>query len=100
MKVKVMKAEVVSGISQRTNEFYESTKVTVIFPDGATAFSGFVPSDVCTPGTIQKGAIYDMYRDEKGYILVFDLFSNAAATAAQPAAQPTPDKAAPTPTHK
>ena len=88
MKVKVMKAEVVSGISQRTNEFYESTKVTVIFPDGATAFSGFVPADVCTPGTIEKGSIYDMYRDEKGYILVFDLLSKSAANAAQTATIP------------
>ena len=77
MKVKVIKAEVVQGVSQRTNEPYESTKVTVIFPDGATAFSGFVPSDVCNPGTIGKGDIYDMYRDEKGYILVFDLLKKA-----------------------
>ena len=77
MKVKVIKAEVVSGVSQRTNEPYESTKVTVIFPDGATAFSGFVPSDVCSPGTIDRGDIYDMYRDEKGYILVFDLLKKA-----------------------
>ena len=77
MKVKVIKSEVVTGISQRTNEPYESTKVTVIFSDGATAFSGFVPSDVCAPGTIDKGDIFDMYRDEKGYILVFDLVKKA-----------------------
>ena len=85
MKVKVMKAEVGSGTSQKTGEFYESTKVVVIFPDGMTAYQGYVSSDVAVPGTIEKGAIYDMYRDEKGYILVFDLLkpavsvSNAAA---------------------
>lgn len=95
MKVKVMKAEVISGISQKTNDFYESTKVTVIFPDGATAYSGFVSSDVCKPGTIEKGAIYDMYRDEKGYILVFDLVSNAATNAAQTAAHPATPTSSP-----
>ena len=94
MKVKVMKAEVISGISQKTNDFYESTKVTVIFPDGATAYSGFVPSDVCKPGTIEKGAIYDMYRDEKGYILVFELLSNAATNVATNAAQSAAQTAA------
>ena len=98
MKVKVMKAEVISGISQKTNDFYESTKVTVIFPDGATAYSGFVSSDVCKPGTIEKGAIYDMYRDEKGYILVFDLVSNAATNAATNAAQTAAHPSTPTST--
>ena len=82
MKVKVIRTEVFSGISAKTNEPYESTKVTVIFPDGATAFQGFVPSDVATPGTIEKGSIYDMYRDEKGYILVFDLLKKAEPTSA------------------
>ena len=87
MKVKVIRAEVLTGISKQTNEPYISTKVTVIFPDGKTAFSGFVPSELCEPGTIAKGDIFDMYRDEKGYILVFDLLQKCppvTTTAAAP----------------
>ena len=91
MKVKVIKADVVSGTSQKTGEFYESTKVVVIFGDGQTAFQGYVPSDVAGPGTIEKGAIYDMYRDEKGYILVFDPVRKTE--------QPTGQPATPTPSH-
>ena len=86
MKVKVIKADVVSGTSNKTGEFYESTKVVVIFGDGQTALQGYVPSDVAVPGTIQKGAIYEMYRDEKGYILVFE---PVTASTTQPTA-PTP----------
>ena len=84
MRVKVIKAEVQTGVSQRTNEPYTSTKVTVIFPDGEKAFSGFVPEDVCVPGTIEKGDIFDMYRDEKGYILVFELLKKADKPSAPP----------------
>ena len=86
MKVKVIKADVVSGTSQKTGEFYESTKVVVIFGDGQTGYQGYVPSDVAQPGTIEKGAIYDMYRDDKGYILVFDPVSKPAAPATNVAA--------------
>ena len=88
MKVKVIRAEVLTGISKQTNEPYVSTKVTVIFPDGKTAFSGFVPSDVCEPGSVGKGDIYDMYRDEKGYILVFDLLQKCPSAII---ANPTPE---------
>lgn len=86
MKVKVIKTEVVSGTSQKTGEFYESTKVVVILGDGQTAVQGYVPSDVAVPGTIEKGAIYDMYRDEKGYILVFDPVRKTEQPTGQPAA--------------
>lgn len=92
MKVKVIRAEVITGISKQTNEPYVSTKVTVIFPDGKTAFSGFVPSDVCDPGTVGKGDIYDMYRDEKGYILVFDLLQKCPPAVVEPAPQPKDNK--------
>ena len=47
MKVKVIKADVVSGTSQKTGEFYESTKVVVIFGDGQTGYQGYVPASFC-----------------------------------------------------
>lgn len=90
MKVKVIKAELVTGISQKTQMPYSSTKVTVIFPDGQTAFSGFVPEDVATPGSINKGDIFDMYRDEKGYILVFDLLKKAETSTISPTTTAAP----------
>ena len=50
MKVKVIRAEVLTGISKQTNEPYVSTKVTVIFPT--------VPGSQTSEGTKPENAVF------------------------------------------
>lgn len=71
MKVKVRKSELFQG-TKRTGEAFTGAKVLVLFPDNQTAFSGFIPEELCDPHAIKPGDTFDMYRDEKGFVVVFD----------------------------
>ena len=71
MFVKVRRAEIKSG-ERKDGTPYTGTTVVVILPDKEHAASLFVGEEVCDPCLIEEGKIFDMYRDEKGYVLVFD----------------------------
>ena len=71
MKVRVRKAELFNG-RKKNGEEYCGAKVLVLFPDNATAYTGFIPEDVCDPTLINPGDTFDMYRDQNGYVVLFD----------------------------
>ena len=71
MKVKVKRCELKEG-ERKDGTKYTGTSVVVIFGDGQTAAQLFVPEEVLDPLEIEANGIYDLYRDEKGYVLVFD----------------------------
>lgn len=71
MKVKVIRAEIREGTKQDGTPYIGCSAV-VIFPDGKTAARLFLPDDVISPDEVEKGKLYDLYRDEKGNALVFD----------------------------
>ncbi len=71
MKVKVKRCEIKSG-ERKDGTSYTGTSAVVIFNDGCTASQIFVGEEVCDPCDIEVNGFYDMYRDEKGYCLVFD----------------------------
>jgi len=71
MKVKVRKSELYQG-RKKTGEEFCGAKVLVLFPDSQTAYNGFVPEELCDPHTIKPDDTFDMYRDEKGFVVVFD----------------------------
>lgn len=73
MIVKVKRCEVVEGERQDGTTYLGNT-VVVIFGDKQTAARVFVRDEVCDPYSIQPDQLYDMYRDEKGNCLVFDLY--------------------------
>ena len=71
MKVKVVRTELATGERKDGTEFIGSRTV-VIFPDGMTAAKLFIPDEVIDPDEIVIGGVYDMYRDENKFVLVFD----------------------------
>lgn len=73
MLVKVKRCELKEGERKDGTPFI-GTSAVVIFGDKATAAQLFIPEEVCNPDDIVKDGIYDLYRDEKGYCLVFDKY--------------------------
>lgn len=73
MIVQVKRCDVVDGERQDGTP-YIGNSVVVIFGDKMTAARVFVREEVCDPYSIKPGQLYDMYRDEKGNCLVFDLY--------------------------
>ena len=71
MVVKVKRCEISEG-ERKDGTPYLGTQVVVIFGDKATGARFFVPEEVCSPDDIEVNGLYDLYRDEKGYCLVFD----------------------------
>ncbi len=72
MKVKVKRCEFKQGKRISDGTDYAGTNVLVLFPDGSTAAQLFVSEDVCDPVDIVSEGIYDLYRNERGMVLVFD----------------------------
>ena len=73
MIVKVKRCEISEG-ERKDGTPYVGTNVVVIFGDKATAARIFVPEEVCDPSDIELNGLYDLYRDDKGYCLVFDKY--------------------------
>ena len=73
MYVKVRKAEIKEG-TKKDGTPYTGVSALVIFPDKETAANIFVGEEVCNPCLVEPGKVFDMYRDQKGYVLVFDEF--------------------------
>ena len=73
MIVKVKRCEISEG-ERKDGTPYVGTNVVVIFGDKATAARFFVPEEVCDPSDIEVNGLYDLYRDDKGYCLVFDKY--------------------------
>lgn len=71
MKVKVVRCEMREG-ERKDGTPYVGNSAVVIFQDGKTAAQVFLPEEVIDPTLVEVGGIYDMYRDEKGFVLVFD----------------------------
>ena len=72
MHVKVKRCEIKEG-ERKDGTMYTGVSAVVIFSDGMTAAQLFIPEEVCNPLDIVVNGIYDLYRDEKGYCLVFDI---------------------------
>ena len=71
MRVVVRKADIKTG-TRKDGSPFTGTSCLVQFPDGCTAINVFVGEELIDPCNIQVGSPYDMYRDEKGYVTVFD----------------------------
>ena len=71
MKVKVVRCDMREG-ERKDGTPYIGTSAVVIFQDGKTAAQVFLSEEVIDPAKVRVGGIYDMYRDEKGFALVFD----------------------------
>lgn len=71
MIVKVKRCEIKTG-ERKDGTYYTGVSAVVIFGDKATAAQLFIPEEVCDPSDIEVNGLYDLYRDEKGYCLVFD----------------------------
>ena len=76
MIVKVKRCEIPQG-ERKDGTHYLGSNVVVIFNDKMTAARFFVPEEVCDPSDIEVNGLYDLYRDEKGYCLVFDKVEQA-----------------------
>ena len=73
MIVKVKRCEIKEG-ERKDGTPFVGTSAVVIFGDKATAAQIFVPEEVCDPTEIEVNGLYDLYRDDKGYCLVFDKY--------------------------
>ena len=74
MLVKVVKSEIRDGKRNDGTE-YKGASAVVIFDDKKTAARVWVPDDLVDPSEVVPGEIFDMYRDESGYVLVFNKFN-------------------------
>lgn len=73
MIVKVKRCEIKTG-ERKDGTPFNGTSAVVIFSDKATAAQLFIPEEVCDPCDIEVNGLYDLYRDEKGYCLVFEKY--------------------------
>ena len=71
MKVKVKRCEIREG-EKKDGTPYIAASAVVIFPDGQSAAQLFIPEEVIDPSDVEVGGIYDLYRDDKGFVLVFE----------------------------
>lgn len=79
MHVKVKRCEIRQG-ERKDGTPYVGTNAVVIFPDGQTAAQLFIGEDVIDPCEVEVGGVYDLYRDAKGYCLVFDRVQSQSAS--------------------
>lgn len=70
MIVKVKRCEFKTGERKDGTE-YEGTSAVVLL-NADLAAKVFIGSDVCDPDEIVPESLYDMWRDEKGFVLVFE----------------------------
>ncbi len=71
MHVKVKRCELKTG-ERKDGTPYSGVSAVVIFTDGQTAAQLFIPEEVIDPCKVEVNKVYDLYRDDKGYCLVFD----------------------------
>lgn len=74
MHVKVVRSEFKEG-QRKDGTPFRGVSAVLIFPDKVSAAKLFIGDDVCDPEYIVPGGVYDMYRDDKGFVLVFDIVS-------------------------
>ena len=71
MRVVVRKADIKTGTKKDGTPF-AGCAALVQFPDGQTAISVFVPEEIADPLSIEVGKPYDLFRDERGFVTIFD----------------------------
>ena len=71
MKVKVKRCELRDG-ERQDGTSYLGVSAVVIFQDGKTAERVFISDEIIDPDKVVVDGIYDMYRSERGNVLVFD----------------------------
>ncbi len=76
MRVIVRKADIKSG-NRKDGSPFTGTSALVQFPDGCTAINVFVGDELIDPCDVKVGFPYDLYRDEKGYVTVFEPIKEA-----------------------
>ncbi len=79
MKVKVKRCEIKTG-ERKDGTPFTGTSAVVIFPDGQTAAQLFIPEEVCDPCDVNVNEFYDLYRDDKGFCLVFEKVASQTKT--------------------
>lgn len=76
MKVTVLGKEFVSGTSKKTGREYASTVVHVAFKknrvEGQAVESVWLDSVSYPPAEIQVGKVYDIDRDNRGFVIGFE----------------------------